>query len=72
MFSQIEPSLKTIFGMRLSVKQLRQIIPRLNRIVDRPTRKTRRRCDIMEWMEANWARIEPTLREIAQKTDLLD
>jgi hypothetical protein len=72
MVSQIEGSLKAIFDIRPSAKQLREIIPRLRHIVEGSTSKTRRRCDIMEWMKASWIRIEPTLGKIAQKRGSLD
>jgi hypothetical protein len=68
--SQIERSLKAIFSMCLSVKQLRELIPKLKQIVGSPTPKTRRRRDIVEWMEATWIRVEPTLREINPKREL--
>jgi hypothetical protein len=59
-------------GNNQTVKHLREIIRRLKQIADRPSPTTRRRCDIMEWMEVTWSHIEPTLREIAQKKDLLN
>jgi hypothetical protein len=70
--SQIERSLKVVFSIRLSVKQLCEIVPRLKQIVDSPTTKTRRRWDTMEWIQATWILIEPILPEITQKRDLLN
>jgi hypothetical protein len=67
MVSQIERSLNLIFGMRLPVRHLREIIPRLKRIVTSPAPKTRRPSDIIEWMAATRDCIEPTLHEIAQE-----
>jgi hypothetical protein len=67
MVSQIERSFKMIFGIRFSVKQLREIIPRLKQFMDSPTPKARRRCDIMEWMGAAWIRTEPSLHEINKR-----
>jgi hypothetical protein len=50
--SQIERSLNLIFGMRLLVRHLSEIIPRLNQIVNSPAQKPCRRSDIIEWMAA--------------------
>jgi hypothetical protein len=68
--SQIESSLKEIFGSRLPVNQLRQIISNLRETIRIPAPKIRRRCTIIKWMEFNWVDIEPVLREIARETAL--
>jgi hypothetical protein len=72
MVSQVERSLNLVFGVMLSVRYLPEIILRLKQIVNSPVPKTRRRSDIIEWMEATWDRIEPTLREIAQERGLIE
>jgi hypothetical protein len=48
MVSQIERSLNLMFGMRLPVRHLREIVPRLKQIVNSPTPKIRRRSDTIE------------------------
>jgi hypothetical protein len=63
--SQIEFSLKEIFGTRLPVNQLRQIISKLRETIRIPAPKIFHRRTIIEWMELNWVDIEPVLREIA-------
>jgi hypothetical protein len=72
MVSQIERSLNLIFGMRLPIRHLREIIARLKQIVNSPAPKTRRRSDIIEWMATTWDCIKPTLREIAQERGLIE
>jgi hypothetical protein len=69
MVSQIERSLNLIVGMRLPVRHLCEIIPRLKQIVNSPAPKTRRLSDIIEWMAVPWDRIERTLREMPKRGD---
>jgi hypothetical protein len=68
--SQIESFLKEIFGTRLTVNQLLQIISNLRETIRIPAPKIRCRCTIIEWMEFNWVDIEPVLREIAREMAL--